>query len=53
LSGDSGARVLLRGAAALTLVDMPEAALDIDTPADLAKLRSATARLSPRPWSRS
>jgi len=53
LSGDSGARGLLRGAAALTLVDMPEAALDIDTPADLAKLRSATARLSPRPWSRS
>lgn len=38
--GDQGARALLRGTAA-TLVDMPEAALDIDTPADLLKLRSA------------
>ena len=39
LRGDQGARALLRGSSALTLVDMPEAALDIDTPADLAKLR--------------
>jgi molybdenum cofactor cytidylyltransferase len=46
LTGDSGARGLLRGAAVLTLVDMPEATLDIDTPGDLA-------RLSPQPWSRS
>lgn len=46
LSGDSGARAVLRGAVALTLVDMPEAALDIDTPADLASLSS-------RPSSRS
>jgi CTP:molybdopterin cytidylyltransferase MocA len=38
LSGDQGARELLRAAAA-TLVDMPEAALDIDTPADVEKLR--------------
>jgi CTP:molybdopterin cytidylyltransferase MocA len=37
--GDQGARALLRGTAA-TLVDMPEAALDIDTPADLGKLRA-------------
>jgi len=42
LAGDSGARGLLRGAMALTLVDMPEAALDIDTPTDLAQLRGAT-----------
>jgi CTP:molybdopterin cytidylyltransferase MocA len=46
LEGDSGARVLLRGAAALTLVDMPEAELDIDTPADAARLRDATASAS-------
>jgi CTP:molybdopterin cytidylyltransferase MocA len=39
LHGDQGARAVLRGNSALTLVDMPEAALDIDTPADLAKLR--------------
>jgi CTP:molybdopterin cytidylyltransferase MocA len=37
--GDHGARALLRGTAA-TLVDMPEAALDIDTPADLRTLRA-------------
>jgi len=39
LHGDQGARALLRHSSALTLVDIPEAALDIDTPADLAKLR--------------
>ena len=39
LHGNQGARALLRGRGELTLVDMPEAALDIDTPADLAKLR--------------
>lgn len=38
LTGDSGARGLLRGAAILTLVDLPEAELDIDAPADLARL---------------
>jgi CTP:molybdopterin cytidylyltransferase MocA len=38
LTGDSGARNLLRDAASVTLVDIPEAALDIDTPADLARL---------------
>jgi CTP:molybdopterin cytidylyltransferase MocA len=42
--GDSGARALLRGAAALTLVRLPEAALDIDTPADLVKLESSVSR---------
>ena len=39
LMGDEGARQLLRAATGLTKVDMPEAALDIDTPTDLARLR--------------
>ena len=39
LRGDQGARALLRGGEPSTLVDMPEAALDIDTPADLRGLR--------------
>lgn len=39
LTGDQGARALLRAAEGLTPVDMPEAALDIDTPADLLELR--------------
>ena len=39
LRGDVGARALLRDAAQLTLVDTPEAAFDIDTPDDLARLR--------------
>ena len=39
LTGDQGARALLRGAPSITLVEMPEAALDIDTPADLLELR--------------
>jgi CTP:molybdopterin cytidylyltransferase MocA len=39
LAGDAGARALLRAADAITLVAMPEAALDVDTPADLARLR--------------
>lgn len=38
LRGDEGARALLRGSATLTPVDMPEAALDVDTPADLRRL---------------
>ena len=42
LQGDQGARALLRGHAAPTLVAMPEAALDIDTPADLLTLRSTS-----------
>jgi CTP:molybdopterin cytidylyltransferase MocA len=41
--GDQGARALLRGAAT-TLVDVPEAALDIDAPADLLKLRAGANR---------
>jgi molybdenum cofactor cytidylyltransferase len=40
LGGDEGARALLRGGAGVTLVDMPEAALDVDTPADLRRLAS-------------
>jgi CTP:molybdopterin cytidylyltransferase MocA len=40
LHADEGARALLRGANRLTLVDMPEAALDVDTPADVLKLRA-------------
>jgi len=37
LRGDEGARSLLRGVQ-VTLVDMPEAALDVDTPEDLLML---------------
>ncbi len=40
LHGDSGARVLLRDARALTLVEMPEAAVDLDTPEDVNAWRS-------------
>jgi CTP:molybdopterin cytidylyltransferase MocA len=38
LDEDAGARAFLRGASELTLVDMPEAELDIDTVRDLARL---------------
>jgi CTP:molybdopterin cytidylyltransferase MocA len=40
LRGDSGARALLRGAHTLTLVDMPQAAVDLDTPEDVSAWRS-------------
>ncbi len=40
LRGDSGARALLRDAVALTVVDMPEAAVDLDTPEDVNAWRS-------------
>ena len=40
LRGDSGARALLRDARALTLVDMPQAAVDLDTPEDVNAWRS-------------
>jgi molybdenum cofactor cytidylyltransferase len=40
LQGDQGARALLRGSDRVTLVDLPEAAFDVDTLADVAKLRS-------------
>ena len=44
LRGDRGARELLRrGPSGLTLVDMPEAAVDIDLPAERGLLRRATA----------
>jgi len=39
LDGDRGARALLRSLPDVTLVPMPEAALDIDTPDDLRRLR--------------
>ena len=38
LRGDAGARALLRGTG-ITIVDMPEAELDIDTRADVGRLR--------------
>jgi molybdenum cofactor cytidylyltransferase len=38
LDEDAGARAFLRNASELTLVDMPEAELDIDTVRDLARL---------------
>ena len=41
LRGDEGARALLRDNR-VTYVDMPEAALDVDTPADLLEPRSGT-----------
>ena len=40
LRGDSGARALLRDARALTLVEMPQAAVDLDTPEDVSAWRS-------------
>jgi CTP:molybdopterin cytidylyltransferase MocA len=40
LRGDNGARALLRDARALTLVDMPQAAVDLDTPEDVNAWRS-------------
>jgi molybdenum cofactor cytidylyltransferase len=40
LRGDSGARALLRDARALTLVDIPQAAVDLDTPEDVSAWRS-------------
>ena len=41
LRGDEGARALLRDRR-VTLVEMPEAALDVDTPQDLLGLRTAS-----------
>jgi CTP:molybdopterin cytidylyltransferase MocA len=46
LQGDAGARTLLRRSRTLTLVPMPEAALDIDTPADVQRLKSGSDRVS-------
>lgn len=43
LHGDEGARALLRGHANLTIVEMPEATFDVDTPADAARLRQTDA----------
>ena len=52
MHGDQGARALLRGAAAPTLVEIPEAALDIDTPADLLALRAGQAAGADQPAAR-
>jgi molybdenum cofactor cytidylyltransferase len=53
LRGDEGARALLRGAeASTTLVDIPEAAVDIDTPADLLALRAGHAAGADQPAAR-
>jgi molybdenum cofactor cytidylyltransferase len=38
LEGDVGARALLRGSPNITLVEMPEAELDVDTVEDLARI---------------
>jgi molybdenum cofactor cytidylyltransferase len=38
LEGDVGARALLRAQSDVTVVEMPEAAFDVDTPRDLARL---------------
>jgi molybdenum cofactor cytidylyltransferase len=43
--GDRGARDVLRQHRAITVIEMPEAAIDVDTPADAAKLRGAPRRL--------
>jgi molybdenum cofactor cytidylyltransferase len=40
LRGAGGARALLRGAGVLSVVDMPEAAVDLDTPEDVNAWRS-------------
>jgi len=41
LAGDEGARKVLAGDPRVTAVEMPEAAFDVDTPADLARLAAA------------
>jgi molybdenum cofactor cytidylyltransferase len=43
--GDRGARDLLRSDRAIMVVEMPEAAVDVDTRADSAKLRGAPRRI--------
>lgn len=44
LRGDQGARSLLQWHTELVTVPMPHAALDVDTPADLARLEAAQAQ---------
>jgi molybdenum cofactor cytidylyltransferase len=43
LAGHTGARSLFQDGEALERIDFPEAAVDLDTPADLAQLRQGTA----------
>ena len=47
LEGDIGARRLLRGGDGISLVAMPRAAFDVDTPADAARLAAAVSRAGP------
>jgi molybdenum cofactor cytidylyltransferase len=48
LRGDSGARALFDDAETLTVVDMPAAAFDIDTPADALRLGENAGHDDPR-----
>lgn len=41
LRGDEGARALLRASSTLTLVDLPQAGVDVDSPADVRRLLGA------------
>lgn len=43
-TGDTGARAVLQSAARITVVDMPEAESDVDTPADLERLKGIGAK---------
>lgn len=43
-TGDTGARSVLQAVSRLTIVEMPEAAADVDTPADLERLRGCGPR---------
>jgi molybdenum cofactor cytidylyltransferase len=50
LTGEEGARALLNGdSSQVAAVDLPELALDIDTPADFAALTAQTKPPTPRP----
>jgi molybdenum cofactor cytidylyltransferase len=49
LRGDTGARALLAASTRLTVVELPEAAFDVDLPADLTRLSWAS---PPRPVAR-
>lgn len=49
LAGDEGARKVLAGDPGVTAVEMPEAAFDVDTPADLARLAASGSGAIRRP----
>lgn len=42
-TGDTGARAVLQSAARITIVELPEAESDVDTPADLERLKGRMA----------